>query len=53
MAKGILLHRPDSVYDDLPEARYQFPRRYLGAMEQIKGDWIIYYEPRRGGGRMG
>lgn len=53
MAKGILLHRPDSVYDDLPEARYQFPRRYLSAMEQIKGDWIIYYEPRRGGGRMG
>lgn len=53
MAKGILLHRPDSVYDDLPEERYQFPRRYLSAMEQIKGDWVIYYEPRRGGGRMG
>lgn len=25
MAKGVFLHRPDSIYDDEPEERYQFP----------------------------
>lgn len=53
MAKGVLVHRPDSIYDDLPWNRYQFPSRYLNRMKQIVGDWIVYYEPRRSSGRSG
>lgn len=48
MAKGIFLHRADSIYDDRPELQYQFPKQYLGRAAQFVGDWIIYYEPRRG-----
>lgn len=53
MAKGILVHRADSKYDDFPEERYQFPKRYLNRARQFVDDWIIYYEPRGGGGRLG
>ena len=53
MAKGVLVHRVDTAYDDLPEARYQFPRTYLNKAYSFEGDWIVYYEPRRGGGRLG
>lgn len=53
MAKGIFTHRPNSVYDDFPEAQYQFPKRYLNRAGTFEGDWIAYYEPRRGGGRLG
>jgi putative restriction endonuclease len=47
MAFGIFIHRPDSVYDDSPAERYQFPSQYLGRVEACVGDWIIYYEPRK------
>lgn len=49
MGKGVFLHRPDSRYDDRPEEQYQFPSQYLSRASQFVGDWIIYYEPRRGG----
>ena len=52
MAKGIFMSAIDSIYDDLPEERYHFPRRYLNLAQQCVGDWILYYEPRGGGGRM-
>jgi putative restriction endonuclease len=42
----------DSSYDDAVEERYHFPKQYLGRVSQAVGDWIVYYEPRRGGGRM-
>ncbi len=45
MAFGIFIHRPDSIYDDSPAERYQFPRQYLGRVESCVGDWIVYYEP--------
>ena len=48
MARGVFLHREDSRYDDLPAERYQFPPQYLSRASQFVGDWIIYYEPRRG-----
>jgi putative restriction endonuclease len=48
VARGVFLHREDSIYDDQPELRYQFPKQYLGRASQFVGDWIIYYEPRRG-----
>lgn len=45
MAKGIFIHRSDSIYDDSPAERYQFPQQYLGRASACIGDWIIYYEP--------
>ena len=53
MAKGVFVHRADSKYDDFPEEQYQFPQRYLNRAHEFEGDWILYYEPRGGGGRMG
>lgn len=47
MAFGVLVHRSDSIYDDSPAERYQFPRQYLGRAEPCVGDWIVYYEPRK------
>jgi putative restriction endonuclease len=47
MAFGIFIHRSDSVYDDSPAERYQFPSQYLGRVEACVGDWIVYYEPRK------
>ncbi|MFG1201413.1 HNH endonuclease [Xanthobacter aminoxidans] len=41
------MHRSDSIYDDSPAERYQFPRQYLGRVEACIGDWIVYYEPRK------
>ena len=46
--EGRISHREDSRYDDVPTERYQFPRQYLSRASQFVGDWIIYYEPRRG-----
>jgi putative restriction endonuclease len=47
MAFGVFIHRSDSIYDDSPAERYQFPSQYLRRAESFVGDWIIYYEPRR------
>jgi len=47
MALGVFIHRQDSVYDDSPAERYQFPRQYLGRVQACVGGWIIYYEPRK------
>lgn len=51
MSKGVFVHRPDSIYDDFPEERYQFPKRYLNRVKACEGDWIVYYEPAKGGRR--
>ncbi|HEV7659181.1 MAG TPA: HNH endonuclease [Allosphingosinicella sp.] len=53
MARGVFLHRADSIYDDRPEIQYQFPKQYLARAEALVGDWIIYCEPRRGGSGRG
>jgi putative restriction endonuclease len=47
MGYGVLIHRSDSIYDDSPAERYQFPSQYLGRVQSCVGDWIIYYEPRK------
>jgi putative restriction endonuclease len=44
----VFLHREDSIYNDLPAEQYQFPSQYLSRASQFVGDWVIYYEPRRG-----
>ncbi len=48
MTRGVFLHREDSIYNDRPAEQYQFPSQYLSRASQFIGDWIIYYEPRRG-----
>ncbi|UZF90900.1 HNH endonuclease [Bosea sp. NBC_00550] len=53
MAFGVFIHRQDSIYDDSPAERYQFPRQYLGRAQVCIGDWIIYYEPRKIAGTRG
>ncbi len=45
MAFGVFIHRADSIYDDSPAERYQFPKPYLERASACVGDWIVYYEP--------
>jgi putative restriction endonuclease len=47
MGYGVFIHRTDSIHDDSPAERYQFPRQYLGRVRARVGDWIVYYEPRK------
>ncbi len=47
MGFGVFIHRSDSIYDDSPAERYQFPGQYLRRVEACIGDWIVYYEPRK------
>lgn len=50
MTKAVLTTKVDPTYDDLPEARYHFPQTYLRQVEAARGDWVVYYEPRRASG---
>jgi putative restriction endonuclease len=47
MGFGVFIHRSDSIYEDTPAERYQFPRQYLGRVEACVDDWVVYYEPRK------
>ena len=47
MGYGVFIHRADSIYQDSPAERYQFPSPYLRRVEACVGNWIIYYEPRK------
>lgn len=47
MSFGIFIHRTDSIYDDVPSERYQFPQQYLKRARQCERDWIVYLEPRK------
>lgn len=47
MSFAVLLHRSDSIYDDSPAERYQFPPQYLGGIQACVGDWIVYLEPSK------
>jgi putative restriction endonuclease len=51
MVKLVLMHKADSIYDDEPDQRYDFPRSYLKAVTEAVGDWIVYYEPVKAGPR--
>ncbi len=51
MAKLVLLHRADSIYEDEPDRVYDFPRRYLATARAGEGDWILYFEPVKAGPR--
>ena len=47
MSFGVFIHRTDSIYDDTPAEKYQFPRQYLTRVSQVVGGWIVYYEPTK------
>jgi putative restriction endonuclease len=49
--KGIFDTKANSGYDDEITRRYQFPPQYRRVAEQLVGDWIVYREPQRNGGR--
>lgn len=51
MTKAVLVANPESIYDDLPEERYHYPRQYARRVAQAKGDWIVYYETGSQSGR--
>jgi putative restriction endonuclease len=45
------MHKPGSIYEDKPAEVYDFPKRYLKAVMEAVGDWIVYYEPVKAGPR--
>lgn len=47
MSYCVFIHRFDSIYDDSPAERYQFPKQYLGRAAKSVGDWIVYLEPTK------
>jgi putative restriction endonuclease len=49
MARGVFLHKADSIYDDQPAERYQFPSMYLDRAFPLIGDWVVYKEPGKSG----
>lgn len=51
--KAVFDTRAGSGYDDDIASRYHFPDRYLAEARRSLGDWIVYREPRRQGGREG
>jgi putative restriction endonuclease len=47
MTKAVFTTKVTPSYKDLPEERYHFPRTYLNYVQQVVGDYVVYYEPRR------
>lgn len=52
MAKAVFIASSHSDYNDQPGEVYHFPnRQYLSKVEQTIGDWVVFYEGKRGGNR--
>jgi putative restriction endonuclease len=49
--KGVFVTGSHSIYGDVPKDFYRFPSNYLAAAQRMVGQWIVYLEPRRAGGR--
>jgi putative restriction endonuclease len=49
--KGVFVTGSHSIYGDVPKDFYRFPSNYLPAARRMVGQWIVYLEPRRAGGR--
>lgn len=49
--KGVFVTGPQSPYGDDPPRFYRFPPKWLNAASSVVGNWIVYQEPRRAGGR--
>ena len=52
MSKAVFIQSRHARYADRPGELYQFPSaRYLTVAARAVGDWVIFYEGRRGGSR--
>ena len=49
--KGVFVTGTYSPYGDDPPNYYRFPPRWMNAAQRVVGNWIVYQEPRRAGGR--
>jgi len=51
--KAVFDTKPNSGYNDEITHQYHFPARsnYMAAAQEALGDWIVYREPQRNGGR--
>ncbi len=48
MAHAVLIQNPKSIYNDAHGLHYHFPKMYLGTLRRAVGDWVIFYEGKRG-----
>lgn len=48
MGNAVLIQNPTSIYDDEPGVKYHFPKMYLKRLEACVGDWVIFYEGKKG-----
>lgn len=52
MVKAVLIQSTHAPYRDAPGRHYHFPKRpYLGVLARAVGDWVVFYEGRRGDNR--
>jgi putative restriction endonuclease len=48
MTNAVFIQNPDSIYDDQTGLRYHFPKQYLSRVKETVGDWVIFYQGKRG-----
>ncbi len=51
MVKAVFIASSHSAWQDRPGEVYHFPNQYLSRVAQAVGDWVIFFEGRRGGSR--
>jgi len=51
MTKAVFIESSHSHWADRPGEVYHFPNSYLSRVAQTVGDWVIFYEGRRGSGK--
>lgn len=51
MTKAVFIASSHSDYLDRPGELYHFPNSYLSRVARTVGDWVIFFEGRRGGSR--
>ena len=51
MVKAVFIASSHSGYRDKPGELYHFPKTYLSRVAQTVGDWVIFFEGKRGGSR--
>ena len=48
MTHAVFIQNPVSIYKDDPGRAYHFPKRYLNLVNETVGDWVVFYEGRKG-----
>ncbi|MEM8712963.1 MAG: hypothetical protein AAGG01_18585 [Planctomycetota bacterium] len=50
MENAVFIASTRSSWEDEPGVRYHFPEsNYLSIVERVLGEWVVFYEGRRGG----